>query len=84
MVIDWLQEHVPLQADHVMSRLREMHEGREYDSSFGKRRRGTGHYADLLERRFVVAHRKLDYGSAPDYTTEKFRIYILDSPLIQS
>lgn len=72
MFTDWLQEHAPLQAEHVMSRLRAMHEGKVYDSGFGKRRRGTGLYADLLEKRFEVARRKLNYGSAPAYNRESF------------
>jgi DNA repair photolyase len=38
----WLEEHFPLKAAHVMSRVREMREGRENDPDFGSRMTGTG------------------------------------------
>ena len=56
---EWLDSHVPLRADHVMSLIRDTHNGREYDSTFGRRMRGTGSYAALLKARFEVACRRL-------------------------
>jgi DNA repair photolyase len=52
---DWLQEHEPLAAQHVMSRLNAMRGGRDYDSRWGHRQRGMGEYAQLLQRRFAKA-----------------------------
>lgn len=49
---DWLKDHFPLKAGHVLSRLRQMRSGRDYDHRFGTRMRGEGLYADLLSRRF--------------------------------
>ncbi len=54
---DWLQRHFPLKAAHVLSRMRQMRGGRDYDHRFGSRMRGEGLYADLLSRRF---HRACD------------------------
>jgi len=38
----WLENHYPLKAQHVLNRLKEMHEGKLYQSSFGARMRGSG------------------------------------------
>jgi DNA repair photolyase len=56
---EWLKAHAPLRAEHVMSLMRQMHGGREYDSRWGVRQRGTGPYATLLARRFDVACQRL-------------------------
>ncbi len=56
---DWLARHLPDRADHVMSLIRQMHGGRDYDSRFGTRMRGSGEFADLLARRFRLAARRL-------------------------
>ena len=57
---EWLREHYPLRADHVLSLVRQCRGGRDYDSRFGHRMRGTGAFAELLEQRFRLACRK--YG----------------------
>jgi DNA repair photolyase len=57
---DWLQTHVPLKAEHVMSRMRELRGGKDYDSTFGKRQKGEGAFAELFRQRFELACRK--YG----------------------
>ena len=56
---DWLAQHYPLKAGHVMSRLRGMRGGRENDSEYGSRFRGEGLFADLLERRYGKACERL-------------------------
>ena len=55
----WLVEHVPDRAAKIMGRVRELHGGQDYDPAFGKRMRGEGLWADLLERRFRVAVQRL-------------------------
>jgi len=63
---DWLAVHAPLKAERVMNRLRDCRGGKDNDSRFGSRMRGEGEYADLISRRFHIAHRKLGFaGSAP-------------------
>ena len=57
---DWLQTHYPLRAAHVMNRLREMRDGQDNDADFGSRMRGTGLFADLLEKRYRLALSRLD------------------------
>ncbi len=58
---DWLEAHYPMRAAHVMSIMRAMRGGHDYDASWGTRMRGTGAFADLLERRFRIASRRLGY-----------------------
>jgi DNA repair photolyase len=58
---DWLQTHAPDRAAHVMSTIQQLRGGKDYDSAFGKRMRGEGVYADLLERRFSLALKRYGY-----------------------
>jgi len=60
---EWLAAHYPERADHVMSLVRQMRGGRDYDPSFGTRLRGTGALADLLRNRFQIACRRLALGT---------------------
>jgi DNA repair photolyase len=57
---EWLIEHYPQRAGHVMSLIRAMRGGRENDPRFGSRMRGTGPYALLLRNRFRLACRRLN------------------------
>ncbi|HEX4584423.1 MAG TPA: PA0069 family radical SAM protein [Burkholderiaceae bacterium] len=56
---EWLETHHPLRARHVMSLIRQMRGGRNNDSTFGMRMRGNGPIADLIERRFKIACKRL-------------------------
>jgi DNA repair photolyase len=55
----WLREHRPLQADKVESLLRGMRGGKLYDSSWTTRQRGTGPYAEGINRTFKAFSKKL-------------------------
>jgi len=56
---EWLAAHYPDRAEHVMSLVRQMRGGKDYDPAFGQRMRGTGPLAELLRGRFHVACRRL-------------------------
>jgi DNA repair photolyase len=56
---EWLDVHLPLRADHVMSLVEQMHGGKLYDSKWGTRQSGTGEYASMIAKRFELACRKL-------------------------
>lgn len=58
---EWLQLHYPDRARHVISLIQQMHQGKDYDASFGIRMRGSGPFADLIEQRFQIAYRKLGF-----------------------
>jgi DNA repair photolyase len=71
---EWLEAHRPLQAQHVLSRLREMRGGDLYDSRFGHRMSGTGPYADIIRRRFHLACQRLGLNRRlPALRTDLFR-----------
>jgi DNA repair photolyase len=61
---EMLEKYFPLKADHVMSRIREMRDGRENDPNFGSRMVGTGMFAELLAQRFRKAVKR--YGLDKD------------------
>ena len=69
---EWLQLHLPERAAHVMSLVRQMRGGRDYDSRFGTRMRGEGPFADLIATRFVKAYRKHGYARLPPLDTSQF------------
>ena len=55
---EWLAEHYPQRASHVMSIVRDLRGGKDNDPRFGARMTGTGNYAELIEKRFDIACRK--------------------------
>lgn len=56
---DWLLRHYPDRYRHVMSLVRSMRDGKDYDADWGKRMKGTGPYAWQIGRRFEIAARRL-------------------------
>jgi DNA repair photolyase len=73
---DWLSAHYPDRAKHVMSLINQASGGKDYDSRFGIRMRGTGPYAELLRQRFEIASRKLGFSGSEerqDLNTQAFR-----------
>lgn len=71
---EWLAEHYPQRAGHVMSIVRQMRGGRENDPRFGARMSGTGNYAELVEKRFEVACRRFGVNrrQAPELDCSRF------------
>ncbi len=55
---EWLVEHFPDRAARVMSLVRSMRNGLDYDPEWGKRQKGEGPYAKLIADRFVAARRR--------------------------
>ncbi|MCR6664145.1 MAG: PA0069 family radical SAM protein [Luteimonas sp.] len=70
---EWLSLHYPERAGHVMSLVRQMRGGKDYDSAFGRRMRGEGPFADLLAARFSRACRRLGFGRLPPLDCSRFR-----------
>ena len=69
---EWLELHYPERAAHVMSLIRQMRGGKDYDSAFGSRMRGQGPFAELIARRFARAHAKLGFGRLPPLDSSRF------------
>jgi DNA repair photolyase len=60
---DWLTEHFPNRAAHVMALINAMRGGRDNDPDFGSRMRGTGPIAELIRNRFNLACKRLDLNN---------------------
>lgn len=52
---EWLDENYPDRAKKVIGLVRNMRGGKDYDSTYGLRMRGSGPYAELLRHRFHLA-----------------------------
>jgi DNA repair photolyase len=54
----WLAAHFPERRERVLGRIRDTRGGRLSDSTFGRRQRGQGEYAEQIAALFAVAARK--------------------------
>ena len=70
----WLEQHLPLRAEHVMSLVQQARGGRDNDPRFGLRMRGTGPWAEMLRARFELARRRLGLSAerSPELDTGRF------------
>lgn len=74
-----LREHLPLRAEKVLRRMREIHGGKLYDARFGARQRGEGVFSDAIHALFDKTAKRLglctDEMGAPlgDETPSTFR-----------
>jgi DNA repair photolyase len=56
---EWLAAHYPERAQHVISIVHQVRGGRDNDPRFGTRMTGTGNFAELVDKRFSIACRRL-------------------------
>jgi hypothetical protein len=72
---EWLATHFPDRAEHVMSLIRQMRNGKEYDSTFGSRMRGEGEFAQLLAMRFKLACKRFNLNESANFQldTQSFK-----------
>src|SRR6185437_6140465 len=61
---EWLMANYPDRASHVFKLIRETRGGKDYDSTWGKRMKGTGPYAWMIGRRFELACDKLGLNAS--------------------
>jgi DNA repair photolyase len=70
---DWLLRNRPDRYRHVMSLIRSMRDGKDYDAKWGERMRGRGPYAEQIGKRFSLATRRLGLnGRRKKLNTEDF------------
>jgi DNA repair photolyase len=71
---DWLAAHYPDRKEKILNRVREIRGGKLNDSTFGRRMRGQGVFAEQFAAIFNVAKRRagLD-GPFPKLSTTAFR-----------
>ncbi len=71
---EWLAAKLPDRAERVMSLVRQMRGGREYDAQWGRRMKGEGPIAELIGQRFKMACRRFGLdGALPPLGTRQFR-----------
>jgi DNA repair photolyase len=58
----WLELHYPQRAARVMARIHDMRGGKDYDSDFATRMKGTGPWAQLIGQRFEKAVRRIGFN----------------------
>ena len=59
---EWLMANYPDRFRHVFKLIRDMRGGKDYDSAWGKRMKGSGPYAWMIGRRFELACEKLGFN----------------------
>lgn len=70
---EWLMAHYPDRYRHVFTLIRDMRDGRDYDSQWGTRMKGTGPMAWMIGRRFEAACAKAGLNKRrTKLTTEHF------------
>ena len=65
LFVQWLEQHFPLRAAHVMHRVQEMRGGKDYDANFASRMKGRGLCAELLAQRFQIALKRYGLQKLP-------------------
>lgn len=71
---EWLAEHFPDRAKRIMGRVRELHNGRDYDPEWGRRMTGRGVFAEMVARRFSISARRLGLATKlPPLRTDLFK-----------
>ncbi len=71
---DWLQEHFPDRAKHVLTLIRQTRSGNLNETKFGQRFSGTGIYAELLNRRFARASKQWGFDHRDSLDCSHFTI----------
>ena len=70
----WLERHFPDRRKKVLNRLRAVHGGKLYDSTYGSRMRGSGPFAEQVRAMFELACRRHGlHGPGPELSTAAFR-----------
>lgn len=69
----WLEQHFPNKKDKVLNRIRDMHGGELYDSTFGKRFSGEGEFAHQIRKMFKIQVKKLGLNKPVTLSTDHFR-----------
>ncbi|OYY96632.1 MAG: radical SAM protein, partial [Polaromonas sp. 24-62-144] len=58
----WLELHYPQRAARIMARIHDMRGGKDYDSDFATRMKGSGLWAELVRQRFEKTCARLGFN----------------------
>ena len=71
---DWLRKNFPNKFNKVWHQIQEAHGGQVNDSVFGRRMRGEGNIADMINQLFHQARKKyMEHAGLPPLNTSEFR-----------
>jgi DNA repair photolyase len=59
---DWVRKNFPDRANKVLNQVKTMHGGNLNDSTWGRRMRGEGKFAELIRNQFILARKKFLEG----------------------
>jgi len=68
----WIHEHYPEKAERVLSRIRDMRDGKLNDANFGTRMRGTGPFAEQIGQMFDLYRNKYNLTRFPRLSAAAF------------
>ena len=72
---EWLETKLPDRAGRVMSLVRQMRGGKDYDAKWGQRMKGEGPIAELIGQRFRIAKRRFGLDvTPPQLDISQFRV----------
>ena len=72
---EWLETKLPDRAGRVMSLVRQMRGGKDYDAKWGQRMKGEGPIAELIGQRFRIAKRRFGLDvTPPPLDISQFRV----------
>jgi DNA repair photolyase len=72
---EWLAANVPDRAERVMSLVRQMRGGKDYDPQWGQRMKGEGPIAEMIGQRFRIARRRFGLDrTLPPMEIDKFHM----------
>jgi len=70
---DWLEKNMPDRAERILNRIRDCHDGSLHDSQFGRRIKGEGRIAEMIDQQMKLARRKFFAGrEMPPYDRDLF------------
>jgi DNA repair photolyase len=72
---EWLAANVPDRAERVMSLVRQMRGGKDYDPQWGLRMKGEGPIAEMIGQRFRIARRRFGLDrTLPPMEIDRFHV----------
>ncbi len=77
----WLYERYPLRAEKILNRIKEVHGGKLYDSTFGKRKTGEGIYAEQIDKIFQHSKKRFCLTERIKLSTAHFKPDAMDEQM---
>jgi len=70
---EWLATHYPLKTSHVMNLIMDIRAGKQNDPNFHTRMTGSGVFADLINKRFIKACKRVGLNADKNISLDSTR-----------